>query len=153
MRSKLTQAVVATSVFALVSVPKSVTAEERGCHTFAGRFTAVTVACPDPSLLLCTHGTLRGDLEGTYDFEATGVTETGALTGHSIITLENGAMIFGNDVSVLNPDGTFVTTVTIVGGTRQFEHATGTLTATGSLTATGTEGTYIAEICLGAGSD
>jgi hypothetical protein len=141
----------AALMFVAVLVPNSVSADEGGCHSYEGDFTAVTPAeCPS---FLCTDGTLTGDLSGSYDFVATGVTPTGELAGASTITLETGAVIFGSDVSVLNPDGTFVTTVTIVGGTRQFEHATGTIVANGRFTATGTEGEYSAEICLGVGAD
>ena len=151
MRSRLMQAGLAIAALMFVSAPNSVSADEGGCHSYKGDFTAVTPeVCPS---FLCTHGMLTGDLSGTYDFVATGVTPTGELTGQSTITLETGAVIFGSDVSVLNPDGTFVTTVTIVGGMRQFEHATGTIVATGRFTATGTEGTYSAEICLGVGAD
>ncbi len=64
---------------------------------------------------------------------AYGVAPSGDLLGHSTITRENGAGIHGNDQSHLNGDGTFVTTVNIVGGTRQFEHATGQIVAPGTL--------------------
>jgi hypothetical protein len=121
-----------------------------GCHAVSGTFVAVSPpACPS---FLCTHGRLSGGLEGTYDFVATGVTPEGAVTGNSTITLDNGAVIRGNDNSILNPDGSFVTTVRIVGGTRQYAHATGALVAPGHFTAGGgTEGTYSGTICLGVG--
>lgn len=125
-------------------------AAEGGCHSYTGEFTAVTPAeCPS---FLCTQGTLTGELAATYDFVATGVTPTG-ITGTSTITLDNGAVISGSDTSVLNADGTFVTTVNVVGGTRQFAHATGAIVAAGAFTATGTEGIYSGVICLGKGSD
>ena len=118
----------------------------------AGSFTAVSP--PDCPSFLCTHGTLTGDLAGTYDFVATGVTPEGAVSGNSTITLDNGAVINGNDTSVLKTDGTFVTTVRIVGGTRQYAHATGALVAPGAFTANGgTEGTYSGTICLGSAQD
>ena len=121
-----------------------------GCHAVSGDFTAV--APPDCPSFLCTHGRLTGDLSATYDFVATGLTPEGAVTGSSTITLDNGAVIRGSDTSVLHPDGTFVTTVRIVGGTRQYAHATGALVAPGAFTATGgTEGTYSGTICLGVG--
>ena len=123
-----------------------------GCHAVSGSFTAVSP--PDCPSFLCTHGRLTGDLQATYDFMASGVTPEGAVSGHSTITLDNGAVIRGNDTSVLNPDGTFVTTVVIAGGTRQYAHATGALVAPGAFTANGgTEGTYSGTICLGVGPD
>ena len=119
-----------------------------GCHAYSGEFTAVTPAeCPS---FLCTQGTLTGDLEATYDFIATAIGPDGGLIGQSTITLANGAVIRGSDTSVVNPDNTFVTTVNIVGGTRQFQRATGALVAAGHFTATGTEGVYSGVICLGA---
>lgn len=128
-------------------------AAEGGCQKVEGDFTAVTVPPgPDcPSLLFCTVGELTGDLEGTYFFAVTGFTPTGALTAASTITLENGAVIQGSDTSVINADGTFTTTVNVVGGTRQYARATGQIVADGHFTATGTEGTYEGEICLGEG--
>jgi len=129
---------------------RAASAAEGGCHSYTGEFTAVTPAeCPS---FLCTQGTLTGDLAATYDFVATGFTPTG-ITGKSTITLDNGAVISGSDTSVVNPDGTFVTTVNVVGGTRQFAHATGALVAAGRFTPTGTEGIYSGVICLGVGSD
>lgn len=126
-----------------------------GCHAVQGDFTAVALQpfsaeCPS---FFCTAGTLTGDLAGTYFFVAYGVSPTGDLLGHSTITLTNGAVIHGNDTSHLNGDGTFVTTVNIVGGTRQFENATGQLVAPGHFTASGTEGTYSGEYCLGGEED
>ena len=88
---------------------------------------------------------------GTYDFVATGFTPTG-ITGQSTITLDRGAVISDSDTSVVNPDGTFVTTVKVVGGIRQFAHAQGALVAAGRFTGAGTEGIYSRVICLGVGS-
>ncbi len=128
-----------------------------GCHTYSGAFTAVAPAtCPG---VICTHGTLAGSFPSTYDFVATSVDfSTGAYSGHSTITSKQGALIFGSDSGQLVPNGdgtaNFVTTVQIVGGTRQYAHATGTFVAPGVLNlATGaTVGTYSATICLGNGA-
>jgi hypothetical protein len=131
---------------------ESAEAAAGGCHAVSGAFTAVSP--PDCPSFLCTHGTLTGDLAATYDFVATGVTPEGAVAGMSTITLANGAVIHGSDTSVLHPDGTFVTTVRIVGGTRQYAHASGALVAPGAFTSNGgTEGTYSGTICLGVGED
>jgi len=130
-----------------------------GCHSYSGDFTAVAPAdCASP-FGLCTHGTLVGGFPSTYDFTVDTLDfATGAYTGHSTITTEQGAVIEGSDSGVLVPngDGTadFVTTVQIVGGTRQYAHATGSFVAPGTLDlATGnTVGTYSATVCLGVGS-
>jgi hypothetical protein len=145
-------AVVLVSIAALALVG-SASGASGGCHDVSGTFVAVTVVPPECPSFFCTRGTLSGDLAGTYFFAATGVTPAGDLTGASTITLENGAVINGSDTSHLNADGTFVTTVTFVGGTRQFAHAEGQLVAAGHFTATGTEGTYSGTICLGAEED
>jgi hypothetical protein len=130
-----------------------------GCHTYSGDFTAVAPADCDSPFGICTHGTLVGDFPSTYDFSVDTLDAFGNYTGHSTITSEQGALIFGSDSGTLvpQPDGTatFVTTVQIVGGTRQYAHATGTFVAPGTLDlATGnTVGTYSATVCLGVGSD
>ena len=127
-----------------------------GCHAVNGGFVAValqpfTAECPS---FFCTAGTLSGDLAGSYKFVAYGVTPTGDLLGHSTITLQNGAVINGNDQSHLNGDGTFVTSVTFVGGTRQYAHVGGGIVAPGRFTATGgTEGVYSGVLCLGDGDE
>ena len=140
---------VSAAALALVLAHDSTaTAAAGGCRTYSGEFTAATLSdCPT---FLCTRGTLTGDLEGTYDFMATALGPDGGLIGQSTITLTNGAVIRGSDTSVVHPDGTFVTTVNIAGGTRQFQRATGALVAAGTFTATGTEGLYSGVICLGA---
>ena len=129
-----------------------------GCHSYAGDFTAVAPADCDSPFGICTHGTLVGDFPSTYDFSVDTLDAFGNYTGHSTITTTQGALIFGHDSGTLVPNGdgtaSFVTTVHIVGGTRQYAHATGTFVAPGVLDlATGdTVGTYTAEICLGVGA-
>ena len=81
-------------------------------------------------------------------------------TGHSTITTTQGAVMHGSDSGFmdLNPPyfttANFVTTVQIVGGTRQYAHATGQFVAPGvlDLTTGDTVGTYSATICLGVGA-
>ena len=121
-----------------------------GCHVATGGFVAVALQpfTPDCPSFFCTAGTLTGDLAGSYKFVAYGTTPTGDLLGHSTITLNNGAVINGNDQSHLNGDGTFVTVVHFVGGTRQFKRVIGGLVAPGHFTATGTEGSYAGVYCL-----
>jgi hypothetical protein len=133
-----------------------------GCTSYAGTFTAVRPATCLSPVGICTLGTLVGGFPSTYNFTADTLVPTGnpaefAYTGHSIITTPQGATIFGSDSGKLTmqPDGTapFVTTIQIVGGTRQYEGATGTFVAPGVLNlATGaTAGTYSATICKAEG--
>ena len=147
----------ALAAAALLTTSGAALAAAGGCRSYAGDFTAV--APPTCAGIICTHGTLTGGFPSTYDFTATQVDfATGAYSGHSTITTDEGALIFGSDSGVLVPNGdgtaNFVTTVHIVGGTRQYAHATGEFIAPGVLNlATGdTVGTYSATVCLGVGA-
>jgi hypothetical protein len=117
--------------------------------------------CPSP-VGICTHGTLTGSVLSTYDFVADTLVFTSATTadytGHSVIRTEQGAEIFGSDSGTLmiRSDGftaDFVTTVHVVGGTRQYVDATGSIVAPGvlNLITGATEGSYAGTICLGEG--
>lgn len=124
------------------------------CKSYTGEFTAVRPVPCSSKVEICTHGTLTGGFPSTYDFTADTLDlTTGAYTGHSIITDRHGAQLFGADSGLLmfQPDGTalFVTTIHIVGGTRQYQGATGSFVARGTLNlVTGeTAGTYSAMIC------
>jgi hypothetical protein len=114
--------------------------------------------CPSP-VGICTHGTLSGGLPATYDFVAdtrTVTFPTATLTGHSTITTANGALLLGEDTSVLSLiTGAFTTTVRIVGGTKQYKHASGTIVAVGvfDFASGGTAGTYTGTICKGGDED
>lgn len=155
MRLKRRVVTYATALVLSLAFSAAAWAAPGGCHDVEGDFTAVTIP-PGPdcsSFLFCTLGTLTGDLAGTYFFTVSGFGPGGELLAASTITLKTGAVIQGSDTSVLNPDGTFVTTVEIIGGTRQYADATGEIVASGHFTATGTEGTYAGTICLGEGED
>jgi len=100
---------IGAAAFAALALAGPAAAAAGGCHDVSGTFVAVAPAvCPSP-VGICTHGTLSGDLAGTYDFVASGFSPTGDLVGNSTITLKNGAVIYGNDTSVLGPGGSFVT--------------------------------------------
>ena len=145
---------IAATVLVALALAGPAAAARGGCHQVEGDFTAVTIppgeTCPSP--VFCTLGTLTGDLAGTYFFAVHGFGPGGELLAASTITLENGAVIEGSDTSVINADGTFATTVVVVGGSRQYARATGEIVATGHFTESGTEGTYAGEICLGIGA-
>jgi hypothetical protein len=133
-----------------------------GCHSYGGTFTAVRPdGCPSP-VGICTQGTLAGSVLDTYDFVADTLVFTGPntadYTGHSVVRTQQGAEILGSDSGSLTirPDGVtadFVTTVHVVGGTRQYAGASGEIVALGvlSLVTGATEGSYAAAICLGRG--
>lgn len=149
---------IAIAALCLATLPDGVARAQAGCKSFSGDFTAVApAACASP-VGICTHGTLTGGFPSTYDFVADTLVSTGvpgefAYTGHSIITTVHGAQVFGSDSGVLTflPNGTapFVTTVQVVGGTRQYEGATGQIVAPGvlNLATGGTVGTYSGTIC------
>jgi hypothetical protein len=91
--------------------------------------------CQSP-IGVCLTATLDGGkFPETYDFvmdtlETNDEGTVGTFTGHSVITrVHGGATLIGQDTGVLTfvPGGmaTFVTTVNIEGGTKQFARATG----------------------------
>ena len=130
------------------------------CKTTAGPFTSNLVpppACQSP-VGVCTIGTLDGKFPETYDFVMDTLVDIGggqsAYTGHSLITrTHGGATILGQDTGVLTFTGpttaTFVTTVNVAGGTKQFAAATGQYVATGQLNFVTGEatGTFTATVC------
>lgn len=142
-----------------LAIASAVFADE--CKTASGDFTAVRpLACSSP-VQICTHGTLKGGFPSTYDFVADTLQPAGdpvspnkfLYTGHSVITAADGSRLFGRDTGFLfiEPDGhaPFVTTVHIVGGTRQYAGASGQFVAPGvlHLDTGATDGTYTALIC------
>jgi hypothetical protein len=127
----------------------SATATAKECKPVSGTFEATIVPCPAP---LCTAGALTGGLTSSYAFTMTSAVQEGPVltfTGGSTITNTFGdAQLFGADTGWINfATGQFQTTVNIVGGTKQYDGASGQLVATGNLTPTGTAGTYTGEIC------
>jgi hypothetical protein len=133
---------------------------DKACRHFDGPFSSITVSPPEckSPVGLCTHGTLSGDLNATYDFTAATIgpdpNDPSALrlTGTSVVTTKNGQM-FTEDVSILHPMGPlpspFVTTAVVKSGTHHWKHTTGQFVATGSLMlATGESiGSYTADLC------
>lgn len=140
-------------VFGALAFAGPAVAAAGGCHAVSGTFVASTpLTCAS---FFCTEGQLSGDLNGVYSFVAYGFSPTtGNLLGHSTITLSNGAVVTSNDESQLFgppiPGNQFVTSVNFSGGTREFAHVSGSLSAPGTFTKTGTIGTYAGEYCLGA---
>ena len=128
------------------------------CRAFYGPFSSVVVPPPDckSPVGLCTHGTLIGEFQGTYDFTAlTEETDSNhpnsiLLTGMSVVTTSKG-VIHTDDTSILNVvTGDFVTKA-IVHDSDIAEAQTGGFIAAGNLNlATGeATGTYSAVLCSG----
>ena len=143
----LTAATVAALALAGVAAAKE-------CKPVSGTFSAENVFPPECAspVGFCTRGALTGDLDAGYAF--TQLTANVAFplltfTGESTITRSHGgAQLLGSDTGTIDlAAGTFTTIVNIVGGTKQYEGASGRIVATGHLTPTGTEGTYTGEIC------
>ena len=127
------------------------------CKTTEGSFTAILLPAEDCAspVGLCTLGTLNGKSPETYSFvmdDLVVINESQlTYTGHSVITrMHGGGTLFGEDTGIMNGvTGEFVTTVNIVGGTKQFKNATGQYVATGQIdyfTQTVT-GTYTSTVC------
>ena len=133
------------------------------CKTTEGPFTANLLpppGCQSP-IGICITGTLDGKSPETYSFVMGTFGELdpdgiqAAYTGQSVITrTHGGATLIGHETGVLTFNftegtGTFVTTVTIVGGTKQFANATGQYVATSQISfATGEgTGTFTSTVC------
>jgi hypothetical protein len=149
MRKGFTLVAAAVAALALAGV-----AAAKECKPVSGTFSAVNVFPPECTspVGFCTRGTLTGDLDAGYEFSQTAATVAFpfvTFTGASTITrTHGGAQLFGSDLGTINlVDQTFTTIVNVVGGTKQYEGASGQIVATGNLTATGTEGTYTGVIC------
>ena len=153
---------VAFLVATLIAVPVA-RLHADDCKSADGTFTSNLVPPPDcPSPIgLCTIGALDGQQDQTYFFVMEtfvpdpGVPGRFVYTGHSEITTVNGgATLAGQDSGYMfiGPDPTnvpFVTTVNLVGGTKQFLDATGQYVATGILNFISGEaaGTYTSNVC------
>lgn len=107
---------------------------------------------------VCAVGELRGTLRGDSAFVGTSfvptvdIATTGAalLTGDNAIHTRRGTL-YTKDAVVLRTvgEGEFSEIDTIVGGTGDFEGATGVLTAYGTYdAAAGGEGTYFGTVCV-----
>lgn len=134
------------------------------CKAGGGAFTSNLVPPPECTspIGICTIGTLGGRFERTYYFVMDTLVPSGnpdnpnefVYTGHSVITqTHGGATILGQDTGVISIEPTglapFVTTVNIVGGTKQYAQASGEFVATGQLDfVTGAAtGTFTSNVC------
>ena len=156
----LTSRRAAGSVLAVILALASAQPQAATCKTTEGTFTSSVVpppACQSP-VGTCTTGTLNGKFPESYDFvmDTLVPTPSGQLqyTGHSVITRTNGgATLIGQDTGIMTFTGpttaNFVTTVNVVGGTKQFKDATGQYVATGELDfVTGiATGTFTSTVC------
>lgn len=128
-----------------VLVPLRANAQQ--CKTDGGPFQSnlqPPPACTSP-VGICTLGTLDGQHPETYYFVMDYLFPAGDPTqpnkflygGHSVITrVHGGATLVSQDTGVLYFDGVlnpFVTTVNVVGGTKQYADATGQFVAAGQI--------------------
>lgn len=124
------------------------------CKTDDGPFTGHLVACTTTENNFCMVGTFDGKSPETYSSETklTVFSESEArYMGTSVITrTHGGATLIGEDSGVMTlPSGEFVTTVTIVDGTKQFKGATGQYVVRGQIGFLGNEvtGTFTSTVC------
>jgi len=154
--------VVAVILAAAVLHPALALAEDP-CKSDGGSFVSSLVPPPecDSPVGICTRGALDGKFPETYYFVMDYLIPAGdpadptkfVYGGHSVITRDNGgATLYGHDTGVLHLEGElnpFVTTVNVVGGTKEYNDATGQFVATGELNfVTGdAAGTFTSMIC------
>ena len=134
---------------------------ESACTPLSGAFVATAeLGCLASPVLLCTHGRLTGDLDGSYEFVMT-TQQAGSdlskpnrltFTGESVIATEGGRM-FAQDAGRMDVGPgpwPFQTVVDIHGGEGAWDGATGRLVADGALDHRRgvTEGTYAGEVCF-----
>lgn len=128
------------------------------CSRVSGKFTLQTVsgpACLSP-VGLCAIGSYQGDIRGTSDFTGTNLvpsvdtptTSVVFLTGDNLIHTDQGELLT-KDAIVLRTSGAgdFAEVDTVIGGTGNFQRATGSLSAVGTFTTEGGQGRYTGEIC------
>lgn len=116
--------------------------------------------CADSPIQMCTHGLLEGELAGTYEFSFDSIIPSPTaddpsrilFTGHSVITLDDGGILLGDDEGVMtgtNPFATqFITRVTVFQGIGLYAGVSGTVTATGDIDFVNnwTVGSYTSEL-------
>src|SRR3954447_2056600 len=109
---------------ALATAPSALAAAG-GCHTISGTYVNHTVPCPVVALS-CVETDVSGDSAGTNFTTITAFDPaTHTFYGTVVATLENGAVISNTIVGTL-VGGVGDSVQTLVGGTRQYAHATGT---------------------------
>ena len=134
--------------------------DDDGCSEIKGSFGAMSVPVP-PCLSpvgLCTLGSLKGDLRGSYELVVATSVPTGNpatptvlfFTGTSVVKLKNGSTWTGIDSGALNVappgligSGSFSTLLTFTDGVAGWLHIRGVLDlATGEVT-----GKYNGTVC------
>lgn len=149
----LTVAVLALSLLAVGTAGADPT-----CRTVQSVVTLTTfapTAC-DSEIDFCAGGVLHGSLKGNSEFTGTsfdGTVDTGmtgvvVLTGNNVIHTSRGD-VYTKDAIVLATTGAgeFAEIDTVVGGSGDYEGATGVLIGTGTFSGTSGQGTLIGEIC------
>jgi hypothetical protein len=135
----------AVAAIALASAPGALAARG-GCHPISGDVIITNaVPCVVPAVA-CRESFVTGDHAGTslgvitsFDFL------TGNYIGYRTAYLENGAVIEYSVVGWFG-GGFSTSTATVIGGTRQYAHATGSVYAESG---PDTSGTYSGEVCFG----
>ena len=133
----------------LVGAPSALAAAG-GCHAVSGTYVNHNITCAVPAIA-CVESELAGDLAGSSTSIVTSFDPaTQSYTAIVTNTLDDGAELTGA-LSGQITGGLGHSVETIIGGTRQFAHATGTIFVADT-TARGV-GTYSGEFCLGEGGE
>jgi hypothetical protein len=160
---KLTRFSVLAGIIAAILPFVAIPVAAQQCAGDAGPFQAALQPPPDctSTVGICTLGTLNGKFQQTYYFvmdfmyPANDPAQPNKFIygGHSVITrVDGGAILYSQDTGVMIFGGdlnTFVTTVNIVGGTKEYSDATGQFVATGQIDFVSGQvnGTFTSTIC------
>ncbi|HEY3541789.1 MAG TPA: hypothetical protein VGK79_04525 [Gaiellaceae bacterium] len=133
----------------LVGAPSALPAAG-GCHAVSGTYVNHNITCTVPAIA-CVQSQLTGDFAGSSTSIVTSFDPaTQSYTAVVTNTLDDGAEFTGA-LSGQITDGLGHSVETIIDGTREFAHATGTIFVADT-TARGV-GTYTGEFCLGDGDE
>lgn len=146
---------VALVVVLLVS---QVTAAGSDCRSLNGKFTLTAVSGPDclSAVGICTSVEFKGGLKGTGAFTGTSVipsadtptTSVVFATGDNVITVAGGTLLSKDAITLKTTGaGEFGEVDVIVGGTGEWEGASGTITGTGYFANGSGAGEYSGTVC------
>lgn len=134
------------------------TAAGSGCTSVKGKFTLIAVDGPDcvSPVGICVSLAYKGGLKGSGFFTGSSITPsadtptTGVVfaNGDNVITVDGGTLLTKDAITLKTTGaGEFAEVDVIVGGTGQWQGASGTLTGTGVFASGSGTGDYTGTVC------